>query len=346
MNKIKFWYQKFHQKYVFLALGLLLTLVGLLVDLLRGKPFTIGYFQGLVLLSGLVLIIFNLRPRWFVLGGRVIGYTLYALSMFIALSGLLLLLLNIVGLFINTRNPSVYNEPGFDYAGKTRVVQYSLGEVKQQMYQDIGEPLQAYIPRLSDLIFAGTVHYWDTASVEDIRAYNLRVPIYENFILHFKFYNQDYEYCSAEKALERAVVICTQATKIIVDILERQNIPAFGYSLRGHSVAVVQMDAANDVWWIVDSDYGVVVQEDYRMVEQNPEKIIPFYQAAGYKHDVIQNLVAIYGAEDNLDSSFSDVEHCTFQAKAYRDKWMYPAIAVAQFFPLFGFRKWLRKILS
>ena len=48
-------------------------------------------------------------------------------------------------------------------------------------------------------------------------------------------------------------------------------------SLAGHMVATAQVDEKSDEWWILDADFGVVIEHNIDEIEQQPEIISSFY---------------------------------------------------------------------
>ncbi len=239
----------------------------------------------------------------------------------------LLLIINLSGVLIPMRNPTVYT--GFDYAGKLRTAQYNAQEVYDQMNRNaaIDEQYPAYVKRLTQLIFDGTVHYWPESGD---KAFSLRVPLRENYLIFFdqllRGERANYEFCRAERAIERAVSVCSQASKMLTDILTRNRLRAHVIGLEGHVVARARVDKDNDTWWILDADYGVVVEHDIDAIEANPEIIRPFYAAQGYSDAVIDILVGIYGPEGN--QTIDENPECEGENHYYLLKWLLPVVGL------------------
>jgi hypothetical protein len=299
------------------------------LDLLSGQPISLGYLQIVGMsLTGLVFI-FALRPEWLRQFVKVSLYIVVRFSWIVAVLAGLLMLINLIGLPISIRNPDMYTVP-VRYGGKERLALYTPGEVYQQMYQRPDEDRKAYLVRLNNLIFDGTIHYWEE---EGLITYNLQVPIYENFILFFDHFGEVYLFCDGRRAVERGASICTQSTVILMSILNEQGITAKQYALEGHTVALVEVAPASDEWWFADADFGVVVPKDYREVEKDSESILPLYRDAGYAGEsfLLEALVNAYGSEGNhSQGTIQNFKYCERETLAYQLKWLLPGAGLLQ----------------
>jgi len=255
---------------------------------------------------------------------------------------LLLLLINLVGVLIPLRNPAVYE--GFSFGGKFRQPIYSANEVFEQMNRnaDIDEQYPEYVKRLNQLIFDGTVHYWEEN--EPSNRFNLRVPLRENFILYFTHLlrgdRANYEFCRAERAIERATCVCSQSSKILADILGRNRVKAHIVGLEGHVVVRARVSNEANTWWILDADYGVIIEYDIDELEDDLELVREAYLDQGYSESVVDTLVEIYGPEDNqiIDENLQ----CEQEDHLYLLKWLLPILGLIPF-PMFLFVNRLRK---
>ena len=289
-----------------------------------------GNVQILVALVGLFLILLanTITPyqsiRTAVCSYKLPGFIIFCFSA-------LLTIINLIGLFTPLRNPAVYQ--GIPYAGVTRVPKYDLEEFLAQMnrIESIDEQYPEYATRLTQLVFDSTVHYWqedDTAN-----AFNLRIPIHENFLIYLmhKISGEDglYEFCTAEKAVERCASVCSQSSKILANILIRNRVRTHIAALDGHVVVRARVDKDADEWWVLDPDYGVVLQHDLEEIAQNPEIIISAYQGKGYNDLVIAKLIRIYGPDGN--EIIDEKLQCDKEEHLYLLKWLLPIIGL---FPL------------
>ncbi len=323
--------------------GIVLLVGAASLDLIQNDSgfYEIGLFQKFIILIGLLLtlgsnfLIRSLSIRRSILTAKFPAFAFFCISV-------LLLVINLIGLAFPLRNPAVYE--GLEYAGKIRTPQYSSEEVFAQMDRDasIDEQYPEYVKRLNKLIFNGTVHYW--VEFEESNAYNLRIPIHENWLIYFSRLLQgerdNYEFCRAERAIERSTCVCSQSSKILADILGRNRIPAHIVGLEGHVVTRARVDKETDQWWILDADYGVVIEQDIREIEANPEIIQAPYEEQGYSQRVIDTLVDIYGPEGNF---IIDENHqCGEEDHLYLLKWLIPILVIwpfATFIVIYQFRK-------
>jgi len=313
------------------------------LDLIQNDSgfYEIGLIQKIIILIGLLITLgsnFLIRPTsiW-----KTSLTTKFPASAVFCIS-VLLLVINLIGLAFPLRNPAVYE--GLEYAGKIRTPQYSSEEVFARMDRDasIDEQYPEYVKRLNKLIFDGTVHYW--VEFEDSNAYNLRIPIHENWLIYFSRIllgeRDNYEFCRAERAIERSTCVCSQSSKILADILGRNRIPAHIVGLEGHVVTRARVDKETDQWWILDADYGVVLEHDIDAIEANPEIVQAAYEDQGYSQRVINTLIEIYGPEGNF---IIDENHqCGEEDHLYLLKWLLPILGFwpfATFIVVYQFRK-------
>lgn len=254
---------------------------------------------------------------------------------------IILLLINLSGVLIPLRGAGVYEK--IEYAGKERSAGYRADEVYAQMNRNaaIDEQYPAYVQRLTQLIFDGTVHYWPESGDP---AFRLRVPLRENYLIFFdqllRGERANYEFCRAERAIERAASVCSQASNILADILGRNRVKAHIVGLEGHVVVRARVDNENDIWWVLDADYGVVIEHDMAAIEADPELIRPFYTDQGYSDAVVDNLVGIYAPEGN--QTIDENLQCEGEDHYYLLKWLLPVVGLIPL-PLHVLIAWARR---
>ena len=308
---------------VFDLAGIVLIFGALKLDLLYNPAgsYGIGAMQIAGVAAGFVAVILSsfITPH-------DTRHTKLASSVIFGIS-ILLLLINFSGVLIPLRNPAVYEE--IEYAGKQRTAQYAPQEVYAQMNREatIDEQYPEYVKRLTQLIFDGTVHYWPESGD---KAFSLRVPLRENYLIFsdqlLRGERANYEFCRAERAIERATSVCSQSSKMLADILGRNRVKAHIVGLEGHVVTRARVDNESDIWWILDADYGVVVEHDIDAIEANPELIRPFYAAQGYSDAVIDILVDVYGPEWN--QTIDENLQCEGEDHYYLLKWLLPVVGL------------------
>ena len=194
-------------------------------------------------------------------------------SFFVFMFSLMLMGINVVGLLIPQRNPQVYQ--GIEYAGINRVAKYPARQVIEQMDRADAsdEQFPEYVKRLTRLVFEGTVHHWDEE--KDGNSFHLYIPLHENYLIYLyrvvHGIDAPYEFCRAERAIARAASVCSQSAKILTNILTRNKVKAQIISLDGHVIVRAKVEKKPETWWILDADFGVVIEQDIDAIASNPE---------------------------------------------------------------------------
>jgi hypothetical protein len=212
--------------------------------------------------------------------------------------GLLLLGINVVGLFVSLRNPAIYQEKK---VRDERDITLTAEELLQAAERKPGEPRPVYVTRLNDAVNKGIAYYWED---EGIEKYELRVPIYENYLLYLAGYvsprYRKYEFSDQYKNIERGVGLCSLHATVIAALLKDHGVDSKVVLLDQHVVAMAQVDETRDRWWIVDSTLGVVVKHDIAEIERDPDLIKPYYLERGYSREYVEWLARVYGREGNV----------------------------------------------
>ena len=138
-----------------------------------------------------------------------------------------------------------------------------------------------------------------------------------------------YEFCRAEKAVERAATVCSQSSRILANVLIRNGLRAQIAALDGHVVVQVRVDKEADEWWVLDADYGVVIQHDLDKIAQNPKLVRDVYREKGYLDTVIDDLVRYYHPDGNaiIDKTL----RCDAEEHLYLLKWLLPITGMLPF---------------
>lgn len=254
------------------------------------------------------------------------------------LTGVLLLSVNIAGFFIPLRNPLLYLETN-SALNKEPVLP---AELVLFLAIKRNESDLEFAVRANHTIYRGIIHYWND---DAIAKYNLTVPIHENYVLHLASHIRPaqfrkYTFHDFRKAIERGVGLCSQQAIVLAQILKWNGVKSKIIALGGHVVTMAQVDEARDIWWVLDPDYGVVIEHDIGDIESDPSIIRPYYSAAGYKPSTIARLIDIYGEENNRVWKSSKEYHGKkyyFEQFSYLAKWILPAILI-----LFGLSPWLQ----
>ncbi len=268
---------------------------------------------------------------------------IYRISLLLFYPAIVLLAMNFYGLFRPLGNEAIYSEQHSLF--KDDVDRNAEKSIRELLKQDNIADRKAYFQKLVLAVNKTIAHYW---SDEGRTRYHLTVPVYENYILWLnQFINPDrykyYEYCDYRHALERKVGLCSQQAIITCGILEEKDIPCKIAGLKGHVVAMAEVQ--NGQYWILDSDYGIVIPYGIQQIEKDPSLVTPFYSGKLTYNDysISQNknnpipldkLIKIYGAEGN--HIFNGVkDYCG--NKYYKEKasyyliWIIPLILMLPF---------------
>jgi hypothetical protein len=331
MNAKKIDYTKKIIAIILDIIGISIALIGLTFDLIKSSYSSSGpgFYQIILIGVGLAITGFSIiitppHSLWQAIS------TIKAPSFVIFSIGILLCLINLSGFVIPLRNPAV--DQGISYAGKERKAIYTAKQVYDRMnrIETIDEQYPEYVKRLTQLIFDGTVHYWDD---DDDNSFNLRIPIQENYLLYFirEFQENDqpYEFCRAERAIKRSASVCSQTSKIIGDILIRNKVKTQIITLDGHVVVHARINKKPEKFWVLDADYGVVIEHDIEEIAQNPSIIRKYYEEKGYSDTIIDTLITIYGAEGN--QIIFEKLRCEEEDYLYLLKWLIPIICLLPF---------------
>lgn len=319
--------------YAFFSGGIVLALFFGFYDYLRGDiKGSFGPAQKLGVLFGIAL---------FLLGGHF-AFRSFWRNFFVALffSGAFLLGVNLYGEFVSLRNPEINN--GIQYFNVFRKPQLSPEQVFEQVDKRPDESNEKYAYRLTDLIYSATVHKWE--DVTDYTKYNHQVPLHENYFLWALSYLNPttyrfYHFCDPRKAIERGVMICSQATEVMVELWKKTGLDARNMVLDGHVVAEAQVDSKNDTWWILDADFGVVLEHDINYLQQHMNTIPEKYVEAGYDLKTAKMIAGYYGTEGNYVQS--NIGICRVEDNLYKWKWYLPLMLLIPSTLYFGWI-WVR----
>ncbi len=296
--------------------GIVIALFFGLYDYLRGDiKGTFGLIQKLGVLIGTGL---------FLLGGHY-AFKSFWRNLFVSffVLGAFLFGLNIYGEFVSLRNPKI-NE-GISQFNKFRKPQESPEQVFKQIDKGQNETNEEYAYRLTELVYSATVHKWE--DVIDYTEYNHQVPAHENYLLWMMSYLNPttyrfYEYCDPYKAIERGVMICSQATEVMVQLWRKTGLEVRDIVLDGHVVAEAQVDREKDIWWILDADFGVVLEHDMNFLQGHTNSIVEKYVNAGYDLKTAKMVAEFYGKEGNYIQS--NIGICRVEENLYKWKWYLP----------------------
>jgi hypothetical protein len=251
--------------------------------------------------------------------------------------------INILGLFIPLRNQKIYTETRSMFNNE-------ISLTENEFYRELNKidnlPVKEYVEKITMIVDKGMAHYWDD-TLAIITDYNLRIPIWQNFILFGKSFVNDkykmYEFCDQKKAIERGVGNCSQQTWVLINILNKRGIVTKMVDLNGHVVATTLVDKNKNEWWILDPDYGLVIKKDLKTLEKEPDFLKQVYNE-GLKHlktgkmeiknDQVKGFVDIYTSSgdnvvlENNKNGFLEI-YCKKERESYILIWVIPLVLMA-----------------
>lgn len=265
--------------------------------------------------------------------------TVRPISVIIISLGVILLIINTIGLFLSMENNDLLTDTRSKFASD-KTVQFEEFKAKYPRSED--ETVSDYVSRLNQLINDAISHIWWKPGVSN--KYSARIPIWENYILYLGSLTgmpqlTHYEYLNWEKAIERGIGLCSQHAIVMVDILEEEGIPSRIVHLKGHVVAEVTID--KDTTWVVDPDFGTILPHNMTTIENNPQIVIPYYskffeectQPEGCGSDQIS--VDIFSKPNKMESNGIQGYSQTWfwiENISYMIKWLLPVLLL-----LFGY---------
>ncbi len=246
------------------------------------------------------------------------------------ISGVILLVLNAIGLVVPMRHADIDGYVDFANVSNATasVTLEKLANLDNRQHQV--SPVE-FVTQATRIFHEGIAH----VERSDVRTnghayYGMTVPITENWILFTLRYlkpdtYKDYEFCSYRKAIERGTGRCGQQSLALVSYLSSNQINTGFVALGGHAIASAEVRP--DEWYLLDPDFGGVIPFDIRTAEQNTDRILDYY----WNREVAE--------ERNLDRTFlpdnefkeGGVEArfgraCYIESASYIAKWAVPLV--------------------
>ncbi len=308
---------------LFLVSGILLGLASIFGDNLLGRPFDgLGYLQLTGLLIGITFFLFGLKVNFVSLLKRI--------SIILFVMGIILLGLNIIGIFNPLRNKDINN--GVKWVDginrfPTVTYQYAIMELNKGDF----ESKELYARRLNNLIFSSTIHFWGKDEDEN-KKFNIILPFYENYLIYIhnldkQYKERPYTFCNPYKAIERGVGICSQMAQIVVSVWDPRERKAHMVLLDGHVVSEVEIK--DNIWWILDPDFGIVIDKSLNDIEDNPEIVYSYYKNGGFSEETALSMVSYYGKKGN--KIITNLGICKEEMVFERLIWVIPAILISPY---------------
>ncbi len=166
----------------------------------------------------------------------------------------------------------------------------------------------------------------------------LRVPITENYVLSLISFlagnhKNNFELCNYRAALSRGTGLCSQKAIVVAGLLQESGIKYRIIGLDGHVVVMAQVEpSASTPWWILDPDYGVVIEHTIDEVETNLDIITIPYERKGYSTTAIKSLKSLYDKQGNFQvnsiEKFIGAENCKIEKYSYILAWIIPILLI------------------
>ncbi|MCA1759836.1 MAG: hypothetical protein LC658_08705 [Bacteroidales bacterium] len=254
--------------------------------------------------------------------------------------GVILIVLNIAGLFKSMRNPEIYTEE-ITLRNRINDVTISYPEINEMLKRKDNESNVDFGVRINKVVNDGFAHYWKAQGIEK---YHLRVPVWENYLLYAASYinpkkYERYEFSNYKKNLERGVGLCSTHSTIVKGVLLENGIKAELLDVGGRHV-VVRAELNDTATYILDPDYGIVIPHDTAAITANPElargpykDMADLYYADAVDPYTTDLLVKIFGDRKHTYSVNNWLEHFSYWAI-----WIIPFLLMAPFF-IIRFRK-------
>ncbi len=247
--------------------------------------------------------------------------------------GIVLLAVNIFGLFKTMRNPELYTEEQTLH-NRLNDVTIKYPEINEMLKRKTQESDIDFAVRINKVVNDGFAHYWKKEGTEK---YHLRVPVWENYMLYTaSFLNPEryerFEFSNYKKNLERGVGLCSTHSTVVKGILLENGIKAELLDVGGHHV-VVRAEFNDNSAYMLDPDYGIYVPHDTAAITANPELVREPYanMADLYYADAVDPYTT-----DLLVKIFGDHKHVYsvdnwFEDFSYWAIWVLPFILMLPF---------------
>jgi len=237
--------------------------------------------------------------------------------------GMILMVLNITGLFKSLRNEELYSETT-PYKDDITI---RFEEAKRLWEKGENESTRDFAVRATMLINKSMAHYWRD---EGIKKYHMRVPLWENYILTFKQWitgRKKYEFRNYKKAIERGVGLCSQPCIALKYLLNENGIAADLWDLQQH--IVVGVTFYDGIEYTLDPDYGYVIPVSIDGLLVNPNLVREAYKNhdavyAGHvtEHKRTEDIVNMYTQDGNRIYQMKK----PFEDFSYYAKWILPVL--------------------
>jgi len=249
--------------------------------------------------------------------------------------GIILLGINIFGLFKTMRNPEIYTE---EYRIRNRLndVMIPYSALKEILKKKAGESDIEFAYRINGVVHDAMAHYWKKEGTDK---YYLRVPVWENYLLYAASYinpkrYERYEFsaCNWKKNLERGAGLCSAHSIVLNGVMRENGIKAELLDV-GKRHVVSRVEFNKNTAYIFDPDFGIAVPYDTAAITANPELVRGPYEnmADLYYPDAVDPyttdlIVKIFGRRKHIYEVNNPFEHFSYWAK-----WLIPLLLILPF---------------
>ena len=255
------------------------------------------------------------------------------------LIGVVLLGINAAGLVLPLQHPELHTE-------KSKILKDQVVITEKQFYKKVhrsDETIPEYATQLNEAVHQRLIYYeWE----KENGAKYWRLPIHENYLIYFsrqvlylyRWIRGElavpgkapvfmYEFADYRKVVERGIGLCAQHAVVVCSLLQKNNIACKMVMLDNHVVVIAQVDPRNNVWWLLDSDFGVVVPHDFDKIIFNPDIAAPYYRAKGYDKGKTAAIVSKFSSIKTIAGSVAEAfgeKRYYFELLSYYFVWIIP----------------------
>jgi hypothetical protein len=241
--------------------------------------------------------------------------------------GLLLLSINIYGLFADIRKENL-DQVDHELLRFTNDNYMSYSDSIKKLKGIEHENPAAYAQQANRLVQQSLTHIeWDKVDPKEFRQL---VPIWENYLLHFIgiFFDhpqiERYHFVDYKRSLQRGIGICGDASMVLSQILDKKGVDNQIISYQGHVITQASIDNNKEI--LLDPDFGVELNMSLEELTADPSRAYSYYLNAGYSEKEARTLVRVYGGKYTL---YDDVyafmpKRYIFEYLSYVLKWLIP----------------------
>lgn len=252
--------------------------------------------------------------------------------------GLILLSINIYGLFADIRKPNLdqISQEQLRFANNN-YLSYSDSIEKLKAIED--ETQSEYAQKANRLVQQSLTHIkWNKVDPDEFRQL---VPVWENYLLYMVGILTDqpqikrYHFVNYKRSLKRGIGICGDASIVLSQILDKKGINNRIVSYRGH--VITEATIAGDQKILLDPDFGVEINISIEELSADPNRAYSYYVNEGYSEKEARSLVKIYDGKHTIyDDAFAFMpKRYVFEYISYILKWLIPVCLLVISFLLF-----------